>query len=94
MSNEQIIIPEKMQAGIDKRKKQLKDLEHWIETRKGYKLQLNFCIQGSSDHTCITISGCRAPEIASVAILCLKTQIASLEKKQAIVAQKTKKVQV
>lgn len=82
------INPEKMLAGIQRRKMQLLNLKYWMNTMKGYRLQMNFCIPGSSDHCCVTISGCRAPEMGAAAILFLEEQIASLEKKYANLTQK------
>lgn len=66
---------EKFQQGISKRTRQLKDLEHWLNTREGYRIQVNFCIPNDNDHCTVTLSGTAAENLAANTLFFLQQQI-------------------
>lgn len=68
---------------IELREKQLEQLKKWLLDRldnKKFRLQVNFHINNTDEHQCVTISGNHKYEIASLVIDSMVDRIEFLKK--------------
>ena len=71
-----------MTTKVKKSESQLKDLEYWLNTRDSFRVQVNFFVDHTPDHICVTISGATKRKIANLAIEAIKERIEFLKNKQ------------